>query len=81
MKKSGVSTSSGNLKASDKQVNGEHYKCMPIQPAYFAHVNKLGFLEANVIKYVCRHSRKHGKEDLLKARHYIDLLLEWEYNE
>jgi hypothetical protein len=63
------------------QVGGDHYKGMPIQPAYFCHVNKLGSLESNVVKYVCRHNRKGGKVDLLKAQHYIALLLEWQYGE
>jgi len=31
------------------------------------------------VKYVCRHNLKGGLKDLLKARHYIDLLIEWEY--
>ena len=52
-----------------------------IQPSEFIHKNKLGFLEGNVVKYVCRHRVKHGKEDLEKARHYINLILEYEYNE
>ena len=69
------------MKPSEDQVGGSHYKTMPIQPHYFCHVNKLGALEANVIKYICRHAVKNGKADLLKARHYIDLLLEWEYGE
>lgn len=66
-------------KATDTQVGGDHYKSMPIQPVDFIHANKLGFFEGNIIKYVCRFRSKHGKEDLLKARHYIDLLLEKEY--
>ena len=70
----------GVIPASRKQVGGSHYKGMSIQPAYFAHVNGLGALEANIVKYVCRHHTKgEGQKDLLKARHYIDLLLEWEY--
>jgi len=67
------------MKASDKQVGGDHYARFAIQPSEFIHKNRLGFLEGNVVKYVCRHGAKHGREDLLKARHYIDLLLEWEY--
>lgn len=69
------------MKPSKTQVGGDHYKEMPIQPHYFCHVNKLGALESNVVKYICRHSRKGGKADLLKARHYIDLLLEWQYGD
>jgi hypothetical protein len=42
-------------------------------------MNGLGFLEANVIKYVCRHHQKGGRADLEKAKHYINLLMEWEY--
>jgi hypothetical protein len=52
---------------------------MPIQPVEFIQKNGLGFCEGNVIKYVCRHKKKNGLQDLLKARHYIDLLIELEY--
>jgi hypothetical protein len=62
-----------------RQEGGTHYKDMAIQPAEFIHRNRLGFLEGNVIKYVVRHANKNGKQDLLKARHYIDLLIEMEY--
>lgn len=67
------------MTASKTQVGGNHYKDFVIQPSEFIHKNRLGFLEGNIIKYVCRHGAKHGRQDLLKARHYIDLLLEWEY--
>jgi hypothetical protein len=63
------------------QIGGSHYKQYAIQPAEFIHKNKLGFLEGNIIKYVCRHGIKHGLQDLEKARHYIDLLIEWEYGQ
>lgn len=63
----------------DVQVGGSHYKDMKIQPVEFIHENSIPFLEANVIKYVCRHSRKNGLADLEKARHYIDLLIALEY--
>jgi len=71
----------GGDRASTRQVGGSHYKDMKIQPHYFCHVNGLGALESNIIKYVCRHAMKHGKQDLEKARHYIDLLIEWEYKD
>lgn len=64
--------------ALDMQIGGNHYKSMAIQPVEFIHKNGIGFLEGSVIKYVCRHSRKNGVEDLKKARHYIDLLIELE---
>lgn len=69
-----------NEKASQAQIGGDHYM-LPIQPAEFIHKNGLGFLEGNIIKYVVRHKRKNGLEDLKKARHYIDLLMEMEYNQ
>lgn len=65
--------------ASAIQVGGKHYRNFAIQPAEFIHKNQIGFLAGNVIKYVCRHGAKNGVEDLQKARHYIDLLIEHEY--
>lgn len=65
-----------SLKALDKQIGGGHYKTLAIQPIEFIIKNKLGFCEGNVIKYICRYRLKGGTEDLEKAKHYIDLLLE-----
>lgn len=62
--------------ALQKQVGGEHYKNAAIQPVTFIVANHIPYREANVIKYVFRHANKNGKQDLLKARHYIDMLLE-----
>ena len=62
--------------AMSHQEGGNHYKDMAIQPVEFIHHNKLGFCAGNVIKYVCRYQQKNGIEDLKKARHYIDLLIE-----
>lgn len=64
-------------KASDLQVGGDHYKSMKMQPAQFVHGLNLGYLRGNVIKYVSRHRRKAGKEDIRKALHYVELLKEW----
>lgn len=65
--------------ATKKQVGGYHYKDFKIQPVEFIHANKLDFCEGNAIKYICRHRKKNGKQDLEKAKHYIELLLELEY--
>lgn len=62
--------------ALDVQVGGGHYKTLAIQPIEFIIKNNLGFCEGNVIKYITRYRLKGGTEDLEKARHYIDLLLE-----
>lgn len=60
------------------QVSGNHYKDLKIQPVEYIHANGIGYFEGNVIKYVSRWRVKGGNADLLKARHYIDLLLELE---
>lgn len=64
--------------ALDKQVGGNHYKDLKIQPIEFIHANNIPFCEANAIKYLCRWRNKNGIEDLKKAKHYIDLLIELE---
>ena len=61
------------------QIGGEHYKKYAIQPAEFITKNKLGFLEGCVIKRICRYEDKNGLEDLKKAKHEIDLLIELKY--
>lgn len=61
------------------QEGGSHYKALKIQPVEYIHANEIPFIEGNVIKYITRHKTKNGKQDLLKARHFIDLLLELEY--
>lgn len=68
-----------NQKATDKQIGGTHYKDYEIQPVEFAMRNKLDLCQANIVKYTVRFRDKGGLEDLLKARHYIDLLIEYEY--
>jgi|TARA_R100001530_G_scaffold77508_1_gene54275 hypothetical protein len=65
----------------DKQIGGSHYRKMKIQPSEFINQNKLLFAEGNAIKYICRHQYKGGKEDLLKAKHYIDMIIERDYSE
>lgn len=70
-----------NERATEAQIGGSHYVDLPIQPSEFIHKNGIGFLAGNVIKYVVRYKRKNGLEDLKKARHYIDLLMEMEYNQ
>ncbi len=62
-----------------KQVGGDHYQ-MPIQPIEFIVANGLGYREGNVVKYVSRHQTKSGAEDIRKAIHYLEMILE-DYNE
>jgi len=53
---------------------------MKIQPAHFINENKLLFAEGNAIKYICRHSNKGGEEDIKKAIHYLEMILERDYS-
>jgi hypothetical protein len=68
------------MSALDKQVSGSHYKELVIQPVEFIYKNNIGYLEGNVLKYICRHRSKNGLADLEKAKHYIELLMELEYD-
>lgn len=63
-------------RATDKQVGGSHYKDMPIQPVQYIVANGLGFREGNVVKYVSRHRRKNGRQDIEKAIHMLELILD-----
>lgn len=67
--------------AYDKQEGGSHYKKLAIQPMQYALANKLDYAQANVVKYVTRHADKNGKEDLLKAIHNIELMIEHYYSD
>lgn len=61
------------------QVGGDHYKKLAIQPVEYIYKNKIPFIEGNVIKYIVRHEHKNGADDILKAIHYCELLLELRY--
>lgn len=67
------------MSALDTQVSGDHYKNMAIQPVEYIHANNIPFIEGSIIKYVTRHRSKNGRDDLEKARHFIDILIEREY--
>lgn len=68
------------VSAWDKQEGGAHYKNLKIQPMQYALENKLDYAQSNVVKYVTRHASKNGKEDLLKAIHNIELMIEHYYS-
>jgi len=65
----------------DIQEGGDHYKDMTIQPVEFILANKIQFLDGCVIKRVCRHRAKNGAEDIRKAIHELNLILELEYSQ
>jgi len=59
-----------------EQIGGSHYLEQKIQPIEYIIANNLGFCEGNVIKYISRYKQKGGLQDLLKAKHYIEMLIE-----
>jgi hypothetical protein len=65
------------MSANDKQMGGSHY-LKAIQPWDYIAANGLDFFEGNIVKYVTRWRQKGGVEDLRKARHYLDKLIEME---
>lgn len=67
------------MSALTTQQGGNHYKDLAIQPVEYIFHNRLPYLEANVVKYVTRHNSKNGVEDIRKAIHYCQLILELEY--
>ena len=66
------------MKTLETQIGGNHYKDMAIQPIHFIMGNNLDFLQGNILKYICRYKSKNGLQDLLKAKHYLDILIEHE---
>jgi hypothetical protein len=67
--------------ASDKQVGGTHYRTKSIQPwdameSWMSREEFVGFLRGNALKYLARCNDKGGVEDVKKAQHYIEKLLE-----
>lgn len=67
--------------ASETQVGGNHYKDKTVQPwtameSWMTAEQFEGFLRGNVIKYIARYKDKDGLRDVLKAKHYLEKLLE-----
>lgn len=65
--------------ASLRQVGGSHYSGYAIQPFEYTYKNKLGWAEGEALKYLTRHRDKGGKQDLKKAIHILEMLMEAEY--
>ena len=72
----GIAQIGAAIRANEQQVGGAHYAVKAIQPWDYIVANNLGYLEGNVVKYVSRWKDKGGVEDLKKARHYLDKLIE-----
>lgn len=67
--------------ALDTQVAGSHYKDLKIQPVEYIEANKLDYFQGNVVKYITRHRLKNKADDIRKAIHYCQLILELKYSE
>lgn len=63
------------------QIGGNHYKDLEIQPMEYSLKNKLNAAQHTIIKYVTRYKKKGGREDLEKAIHCIEMLIDYEYHE
>jgi hypothetical protein len=60
------------------QVAGTHYVSKDIQPWEVIERNAMGFFDGNALKYLMRYKEKGGVDDLRKAKHYIEKLIELE---
>jgi len=69
------------MSAYKKQIGGQHYLKYKVQPSKFVVENKLLYPEGCVIKYILRHQDKGGKQDLEKAKHFIDMIIERDYKD
>ena len=65
----------------DKQHGGSHYQKYKIQPSKFVVENELLYPEGCAIKYIIRHRDKGKEQDLLKAIHFIEMIIERDYKE
>jgi hypothetical protein len=66
------------MAANETQVGGEHYKDKAIQPWDYISSNNMGYLAGCIVKYVSRYEDKNGLEDLEKAKHFLEKLIEVE---
>ena len=70
------------MASNDIQVGGTHYLSKTVQPweameAWFSEVEFMGYLKGNVVKYMARCNDKGGLDDLKKAQHYLNKLVEF----
>jgi len=61
--------------ANARQIGGTHY-AQPIQHWDVVIANEIPYLEAQILKYVMRWRTKGGLDDLKKAEHFLQKLME-----
>lgn len=62
--------------ANDRQPGGDHYMKKAIQPWDFITDNNMPYLDGNVVRYITRWRDKNGLDDLYKAQHYLEKIIE-----
>lgn len=70
----------GNNNTFKQQTGGTHYQNLAITPIEYAIKNKLDACQFSVVKYITRFRDKNGLEDLKKAKDFIDMIINTEYN-
>ena len=63
----------------NNQIGGTHYAKCEIEPVEYIHANGLDFNEGSIVKYITRHRRKNGAEDIKKIKDFCDIILELDY--
>lgn len=66
------------MTAENKQVGGNHYAKLAIQPMRYSMLNNLDACQHTAIKYITRFRDKGGIADLDKAIHTLELLKQFE---
>ena len=67
------------MRENNGQIGGDHYKKCGIEPVEYIHANGLDFNEGSIVKYITRHRRKNGAEDIRKIIDYCNIILELDY--
>lgn len=67
------------MRENNGQIGGDHYKKCGIEPVEYIHANGLDFNEGSIVKYITRHRRKNGVEDIRKIIDYCNIILELDY--
>ena len=68
------------IKTYDQQIGRTHYQKYKIQPSKFVIENELLYPEGCAIKYIIRHRDKGKKQDILKAIHFLEMIIERDYD-
>ena len=72
-KKSTLKALGSDLRATERQIGGQHYK-LPISPLKFILANKLNFVDGNIVKYAVRNKDGESLEQKYnKIIHYAEL--------